>query len=69
MRRAWFVALACATALPVRGAAQTPAYRDGWGPWTVAAGAGVLAALPGWLNLPRGAPPCAPCDPRNAVWN
>ena len=49
--------------MPVRGAAQAPAYRDGWGSWTVAAGAGVFAALPEWLNLPRGAPPCAPCDP------
>ncbi len=60
--RAWLVVLS-AGALPGLGAAQTPAYRDGWTSWSVAAGVGVFAALPGWLNLPRGAPPCAPCDP------
>jgi len=42
---------------------QAPAYRDGWRPWTVAAGAGAFAALPAVLHLPRGAAPCAPCDP------
>ena len=42
---------------------QAPAYRDGWRPWTVAAGAAAFAALPAVLHLPRGAAPCAPCDP------
>jgi len=60
--RAWLVALAAAM-LPVAGAAQTPVYRSGWTSWTVAAGAGGLAALPALLHLPRGAPSCAPCDP------
>ena len=42
---------------------QAPAYRDGWGTWSVAAGAGGLAVLPAVLHLPRGPAPCAPCDP------
>ena len=61
--RAWLVVLASAGALPGLGTAQTPAYRDGWTFWSVAAGVGVFAALPGLLNLPRGTSPCAPCDP------
>ena len=60
--RAWLALLAAAT-LPACGAAQTPRYRSGWKPWSVAASAGALAALPGLLHLPRGAPSCAPCDP------
>jgi len=60
--RAWLVALAAAS-LPARGAAQSPVYRSGWTSWSVAAGAGALAALPSLLRLPRGAPSCAPCDP------
>jgi len=43
--------------------AQAPAYRDGWRPWTAAAGAAAFAALPAVLHLPRGAAPCAPCNP------
>ena len=61
--RALLVALATAAAFPVRGAAQTPAYQSGWSSWTVAVGAGGLALLPAILHLPRGAAPCAPCDP------
>jgi membrane-associated phospholipid phosphatase len=49
--------------IPAVSAAQAPAYRAGWSSWAVAAGAGGFAALPGMLRLPRGAPPCAPCDP------
>ena len=42
---------------------QAPAYRDGFGSWSVAAGAGAFATLPALLHLPRGPAPCAPCDP------
>ena len=64
-RRALLVALTTAAAVAGRGAAQggAPAYRSGWRSWSVAAGAGVFAALPSMLRLPRGAPACAPCDP------
>jgi len=55
--------LSLLVAIPVRGAAQAPEYRAGWGAVAVAAGAGGLAALPEMLHLPRGAAPCAPCDP------
>ena len=61
--RALLLALATAVAVQPPGAAQTPTYRSGWTSWTVAAGAGVFAALPGMLHLPRGVPACAPCDP------
>ncbi len=61
--RAWLVALAAAVAIATPGAAQTPAYRAGWQSWALAGGVGGLAALPGLLHLPRGAPSCAPCDP------
>ena len=62
-RHGWLIAWAGAAAVPAPGAAQAPAYRAGWGAWAVVAGAGSLAALPELLHLPRGAPPCAPCDP------
>lgn len=61
--RALLVAWASAVTIPARGAAQAPAYQTGWGPWTMAVVAGGFAELPGVLRLPRGAPPCAPCDP------
>jgi len=62
-RHGLLIAWAGAAAVPALGAAQAPAYRAGWGAWTVALGASGLAALPELLHLPRGAPPCAPCDP------
>jgi len=63
MRPGLVWALTLTAAIPTRGAAQAPEYRAGWGSVAVAAGAGVFAALPGMLHLPRGAAPCAPCDP------
>ena len=65
MRRALIIAWAAVAAGPACGAAQggAPAYQAGWSSWAVAAGAGGFSALPEMLRLPRGAPPCAPCDP------
>lgn len=63
IRRVLVIAWAAAAAGPAPGAAQAPAYRAAWSSWAVAVGAGGFAALPGILRLPRGAPPCAPCDP------
>lgn len=60
MRRA--VLIAWMAAAPA-AAAQAPAYRSGWGAWTVAVGVSGFASLPVILHLPRGAPPCAPCNP------
>jgi membrane-associated phospholipid phosphatase len=61
--RALLIAWAGAAAVPALSGAQAPVYRAGWSAWAVAAGAGGFAALPELLHLPRGAPPCAPCDP------
>lgn len=61
--RACLVALAGAALIAAPGASQAPAYRAGWQSWAIAGGVGGLAALPGLLRLPRGAPSCAPCDP------
>jgi membrane-associated phospholipid phosphatase len=43
--------------------APPPPYRVTWAGLTATAGAGLATALPAVLGLPRGAPPCAPCDP------
>src|SRR5690349_5972659 len=46
------------------GVAQAPApYRVTWWDAAAVSGAGALAAIPALVGLPRGAPPCAPCDP------
>jgi membrane-associated phospholipid phosphatase len=46
-----------------RPAASQRAYRVAW--WDAASvlAAGVLSVIPEAAGLPRGAPPCAPCDP------
>ena len=61
MRR--LVVCAVLAVAPSAGAAQTPVYRAGWGSAATAIGAGALSLLPRAIGLPRGAPPCAPCNP------
>lgn len=43
--------------------AQGAPYRASWADVAVVGGAAVVAALPSLFELPKGAPPCAPCDP------
>ena len=61
-RRRWAVALACA-ALAVRSLGAQAPYRVTWWDAAAVAGAGTVAVIPGLAGLPRGAAPCAPCDP------
>jgi membrane-associated phospholipid phosphatase len=65
--RGW-IALFVALSLPSRSlCAQTaPAirYRAGWADVVSVAAGGGLYFLPGILNLPKGGPSCAPCDPQ-----
>src|SRR6266487_5652564 len=49
-----------AAARPAAG--QTP-YRVTWWDAASVGTAGALSLIPVALNLPRGQPPCAPCDP------
>lgn len=49
----------CAPVLP----AQDPPYQARWTDVAVIGGGVGVAALPSLLDLPKGPPPCTPCDP------
>jgi membrane-associated phospholipid phosphatase len=51
------------TASVAQGPPQAPIYRSSWADVAAVAGTGVVALLPGFLELPGGAPSCAPCSP------
>lgn len=60
--RSGSVSLVAAVALVASVSGQGAPYRASWADVAVAGGAAVVAALPSILDLPQGAPPCAPCD-------
>lgn len=58
------VGLCCALLVLRAPAAECQApYRASWADVALMGGGVVVAALPSLLELPKGPPPCAPCDP------
>ena len=59
----WSLLAVSGTTAVAQGTSPRPTYRASWADVAAVAGTGVVALLPGVLNLPKGPPPCAPCDP------